>query len=114
MAAVKLRVMVRSFRLAVPLLAIGASCATSHGTGGPVAEDRPVVTVGPEAVAQGSQGLGAWILYGAARAKVFEERQGKFHNQSGDDYALELAGREALADVWLETRANADKPNPYL
>jgi tetratricopeptide (TPR) repeat protein len=103
--------MVRSLVLVLSL-AIGASCATSRGA--ETTPDRPVVTVGPAAVAQGTQGLGAWILYGAARAKVFEERQGKFHNQSGDDYALELAGRAAMADVWAEDRAKADKPNAYL
>ena len=102
-------------RFALALVAIGASCATSRNGGGPEgAPDRAVVTVGPAAVAQGEQGLAAWILYGAARAKVFEARLGKFHNQSGDDYALELGGRAAMADYWSEQRGKADKPNPYL
>jgi tetratricopeptide (TPR) repeat protein len=104
--------MVRRSVLAVPLLAIGASCATNRAASPAV--DRPVVTVGPEAVAQGPHGLTAWIVYGTARAKVFEERQGKFHNQSGDDYALELAGRAAMAEQWAAERAHAEKPNAYL
>src|SRR3954466_12617297 len=107
--------MVRSFRASLSLLALGASCATGHGGGGPQAStDRAVVTVGPEAVAQGEQGLAAWILYGAARARVFESRLGKLHNQSGDDYALELGGRAAMADYWSSQRARSGKANPYL
>jgi hypothetical protein len=107
--------MVRSFRLGLSLLAVGASCATSHGAGSPEnTGDRAVVTVGPEAVAQGQQGLAAWILYGAARAKVFESRLGKFHNQSGDDFALELGGRAAMAEYWGDERAKGAKANPYL
>jgi tetratricopeptide (TPR) repeat protein len=107
--------MVRSSRLSLSLLVLGASCATSQGSGSRQSDgDRAVVTVGPEAVAQGEQGLAAWILYGAARAKVFESRLGKFHNQSGDDYALELGGRAAMAEYWSNQRTKADRANPYL
>src|SRR6185436_1930222 len=107
--------MVRSHGLALALLALCPSCATSRNGSGPeTAPDRAVVTVGPQAVAQGEQGLAAWILYGAAKAKVFEARLGKLHNQSGDDYALEMSGRSAMAEYWASQRGKADKPNPYL
>src|SRR4051812_40646255 len=106
--------MVRSFRVGLALLAFSASCATSNGGATPESGDRAIVTVGPEAVAQGEQGLAAWIVYGASRAKVFENRMGKFHNQSGDDYALELGGRAALADYWNSERGKTNKANPYL
>lgn len=102
----------------LPLVMALAACA-SRATGGGAAtpapgSDKAVVNVGPEAVAQGEQGLAAWILYGAARAKLFEARAGQAHNRSADDFALELEARTAMAGFWSEQRAKADKPNPYL
>jgi tetratricopeptide (TPR) repeat protein len=74
--------------------------------------DRGVVTVSAEAGAQGERALAAWLAYGAARARLFEERQGHFHNQSGDDYAIELGARAALAEAWQGHRGT-DR-NAYL
>src|SRR4051794_16800677 len=74
--------------------------------------DRGIVTVTPEAEAQGERALAAWIAYGSMRARIFEERQGRFHNQSGDDYAIELGARAALADTWAERRGT--ETNAYL
>jgi tetratricopeptide (TPR) repeat protein len=100
----------------LPILA--AACASrATGAGGsppPTASDRADVQVGPEALATGQSGLAAWIGYGALKAKLFEDRAGRFHNQSADDFELELNARAALADAWREQRATADKPNPYL
>jgi len=112
----KLRVMLGRAWWFVPMLAAAcASRATGGGAGTPApAADHAVVNVGPEAVAQGGQALAAWILYGATRAKLFEARLGRFHNQSGDDYALELGARAAMAGFWSEQRARADRPNAYL
>src|SRR3954470_18935632 len=86
---------------AVLLLAL-AGCVHPTPSGPPAPPDRAIVTVGPEAVAQGEHALAAWIAYGSARARLFEDRIGHFHNQSGDDYAIELGARATLADTWGE------------
>jgi tetratricopeptide (TPR) repeat protein len=95
----------------LPLLAVLLACA--HQTA-PVDRptDRGIVTVSPEAVAQGERALAAWIAYGTVRARLFEDRVGHFHNQSGDDYAIELGARAALADAWAEHRGT--EANAYL
>jgi tetratricopeptide (TPR) repeat protein len=100
----------------VPMLAAAcASRATGGGAGSPAGPpERADVQVGPEALAQGKDALGAWIVYGARKAKLFEARSGRVHNRSTDDFALELGARAALAEVWREQRVQADKPNPYL
>jgi tetratricopeptide (TPR) repeat protein len=96
------------------LLTSTLACATAPSAPAPPSGDHLAITVDPAAVAQGEHALAAWIAYGAARAKLFEGRQGRVRNQTGDDFALELAARAALADVWGELRAKADKPNAYL
>jgi tetratricopeptide (TPR) repeat protein len=99
----------------VPMFATALACASgAAGRGGPESADRGVVNVAPEAVALGEQVLGAWILYGAAGAKLYEARQGRFHNQSADDFAIELGARTALAGFWGSERAKASKPNADL
>jgi tetratricopeptide (TPR) repeat protein len=105
--------MIRRPRAAATITSLLFALGCAHQTPPPTAPtDRAIVTVGPEAVAQGEAALAAWIAYGAARAKLFDERIGHFHNQSGDDYALELGARAVLADVWAEKRQM--QTNPYL
>lgn len=89
--------------------------ATGEGASTPApAAEQAAVNVDPQAVAQGAEGLATWLAYGTVKAKLFEDRSGRSHNRSADDFALELAGRTAMADVWSRQRATAAKPNPYL
>jgi tetratricopeptide (TPR) repeat protein len=70
------------------------------------------VVIGPHAMEGGEIGLAAWMLYGMKRAQILGEREGHFHNQSGDDYVIELEARKAMLD--LLTAKPSDHPNPEL
>jgi hypothetical protein len=56
----------------------------------------------------------AWLAYGVAKAGAYEEHPPPKANTSGDDFAIELAARQAQSQVWAEVRrdpktaANAD------
>ena len=81
-----------------------ASTAPAEGTG------KPEVVIGPHAMEGGDLALAAWLVYGMKRAQILGERAGHFHNQSGDDYAIELGARQAMLDFWSEKAGG--KANP--
>lgn len=66
--------------------------------------DKVEIVVGPGAFKDGEQVLGAWLLYGAAKAAAFAEHPPPGPNESADDFAIELAGREAQSEFWMGVR----------
>ena len=58
-----------------------------------------------------------WLAYAAGRITALTEREkarNKSLNDSGDDFVIELAGRQALVSVASELSQEPDKPlNPY-
>jgi hypothetical protein len=92
---------------ALLLAALPLGCG--HG-GTPAAETpakgigHPEITMGPGALQDGDEVLAAWILYGAAKAKQYDDHPPPSANASADDFALELGAREAQSAFWAERR----------
>lgn len=95
-------------------LAVQIGCAHPPASAPATPAEKGSVTIDPQALSEGSLVVGAWVLYGATRVRLYEARLGRFRNQSGDDFALELGARAALADFWAAERHQADKANAYL
>jgi tetratricopeptide (TPR) repeat protein len=56
----------------------------------------------------------AWRVYAEARRSAIAARPATAHNQSLDDFAIELAARRALAGRWLALRGEESARDPYL
>jgi len=56
----------------------------------------------------------AWAIYGEALRAAIEARPATAHNQSLDDYPIELAARGALARHWEATRTADSASDAYL
>jgi Flp pilus assembly protein TadD len=97
------------------LLATCAACAptslgrrpaaASASSQAPAGKHDVQVIVGPGAMEDGDAVLGAWLAYGTAKAAAYDKQPPPAANESGDDFALELAGRQAQCDFWAARRA---------
>jgi hypothetical protein len=80
------------------------SSAGARQSEGPASKGGVQVVVGPDAM-ESAHVLGAWVAYGAAKLDAYEKQPPPAANESGDDFALELAGREKQCSIWAEQRA---------
>ena len=53
----------------------------------------------------------AWTAYGLGRAVEWSKLRGETRNDSGDDFAIELAGRHAALEVWKEGAQGEREPD---
>jgi tetratricopeptide (TPR) repeat protein len=84
-----------------------AACAPKGGSTGaaqPRSEGQLDIGMGPSAYNDGEKVLAAWLIYGTAKAKAFEEHPPPAANESADDFETELAARTAQAEFWAEQR----------
>jgi tetratricopeptide (TPR) repeat protein len=58
----------------------------------------------PEVMRQGRAVQLAWIAYVVAKSATYDRQPPPAANQSGDDFTLELAARQAQSEVWEEQR----------
>ena len=93
------------------LLLTALGCAHGPAPDRPAAPGKPEVQVGPGAMQDGDVVLASWLAYAVRRVEVYEGSQLPPANDSADDFALELAGREAQSAFWAEKR---DRPHAAL
>jgi hypothetical protein len=106
---------VRGVRVLAVALIVGSGCGHGAASKPPAAKaDGPHVMVDRAALATGPGGLAAWLTYGLERAALVEKRVGHFHNQSADDFDVELGAREAMLQMWTDKRGESGPGNPYL
>jgi tetratricopeptide (TPR) repeat protein len=72
------------------------------------------VLVGPGALTGSDVVLGAWIAYGKGKLEAYDKHPPPPANESADDFATELAGREAQSAFWAAHRAEEARPDAEL
>jgi hypothetical protein len=112
-------------RLAVALAVAFAACA--HEAPRPASRANAASVPESAAEASGGQGeiiladaaradgpkvLGAWMVYGFAKAGLSAKHPPPPANDSVDDYEIELGARRDLSEYWSEAQKGAD-PAPY-
>ncbi|MDR2216367.1 MAG: hypothetical protein LBE59_11090 [Nevskiaceae bacterium] len=73
--------------------------------------------IGPEILADGNVNNGAlWVIYGSARLAALQQRdkaRKKSANDSGDDFTIELAGRQMMVAIMDESATGRETTEPY-
>jgi tetratricopeptide (TPR) repeat protein len=102
--------MCRSHRWAWYVVALGwllGACATPPGEAAPDTFD---VVLDPSVSRSTVQGA-AWIVYGLARGKTYNDLKSVRHNPAAEDYLIELRARAALAEFWRDQQGKPDVPS---
>jgi len=87
-----------------------AGAGARDASGAAAGKGGPEVVVGPEAMAS-AEVLRAWLAYAAAKADAYDKQPPPAANESGDDFTLELAGRERQCTEWAKVRREGGPPH---
>ncbi len=99
--------LVAAAAIATGMAACGHGAARSPG-GKPTPPGKAQVIVAPAAFKRGGVALSTWLAYGSGKIEAYDRAALPPANDSGDDFQLELAGREAQSAFWAEHRKDAD------
>jgi tetratricopeptide (TPR) repeat protein len=120
MAATERANAIRGLSMLFGVAALAAACAHEGATAArPTAgrradDDHAQVVVGPAAMTGGERTLAAWLAYGVAKAGTYDKHPRPAANDSGDDFDLELAARQAQSAFLADPQSGAGPANRAL
>lgn len=78
----------------------------------PKGDGTQMLLVDPKAYESGEQVFAAWLAYGLAKLKTYQEQPPPPANESADDFAIELAGRDMQATFWADLKQKESISHP--